>query len=99
MYSLKKTPNWIIFCLATSICSCAALIKQDSDLSISKLRSYFPIPGTFPVSVYCQISQEYADLLPPYHEHILRNKTIRIVTYPTFYYFEQVIPYFHGNIQ
>ncbi len=32
MYSLEKAPNWIIFYLATSICSCAAPVNQDSDL-------------------------------------------------------------------
>lgn len=32
----------------------------------SELRSHLPIPGTFPVSVYYQISQGYAGLLPLY---------------------------------
>ena len=40
--------------------------NQDNDLSpINLLISHLPIPGTFPVSVYCQISHGYAGLGPP----------------------------------
>lgn len=48
----------MMFCLGVCTTSCVAdSVNQDSDLlPISKLRSHLPIQGTFPVSVYCQIS-------------------------------------------